>query len=93
MSFFIMWESGLMRKLRIIPNFIWSHTGRQVLAIHVLPNISRSKVNQTMKLGRLTQYITPEIFFLKSCTQNVMKKLVPDHFKKNQNQKISRSMV
>ena len=29
-----------------------SQPGKQVIAIHILPNISRSKDNQTMKFGQ-----------------------------------------
>ena len=32
-----------------------SHTGQQINAIHILPNISRSKGNQTMKFGQLIE--------------------------------------
>ena len=31
--------------------------------MHILPNISRSKVNQTMKFGRLIDYDMGNIFF------------------------------
>ena len=31
-------------------------TGKQIIAIHVLPNISRSKDNQAMKFGQLIEY-------------------------------------
>ena len=33
-----------------------SQPGEQTIAIDVLPNISRSKDNQTMKLGQLIEY-------------------------------------
>ena len=33
-----------------------SQPGEQAIAIHILPNILRSKVNQTMKLGQLGEY-------------------------------------
>ena len=45
----------------------------QIIKIHILSNISRSKLNQTMKFDQLI-----EIFFLKNHTQNVVEKLVPD---------------
>ena len=32
-----------------------SEHGKQIIAIHVMPNISRSKVNQTMKFGQLVE--------------------------------------
>ena len=45
----------------------------QIIKIHMLSNISRSKLNQTMKFDQLIV-----IFFLKNHTQNVVEKLVPD---------------
>ena len=45
----------------------------QIIKIHMLSNISRSKLNQTMKYDQLI-----EIFFLKNHTQNVVEKLVAD---------------
>ena len=33
-----------------------SQPGLQTIAIHVLPNISQSKGNQTIKFGQLIQY-------------------------------------
>ena len=47
------------------------------MAIHVLTNISRSKDNMTMKYRQVT-------FFSKNNTQNVVDKLFPDLFLKNQ---------
>ena len=47
--------------------------------IHILPNISQSKNNQTMKFGQVIEYKW-ETFFLKNHTQNVTEKLVPDFF-------------
>ena len=43
--------------------------------IQILPNISRSKGNQTIKSGQLIN-VTWETFFLKNHTQNVVEKLV-----------------
>ena len=34
-----------------------SQPGQQTIATHILPNISRSKGNRTMKLGQLIEYI------------------------------------
>ena len=36
--------------------FMASQSGQQTIAIHILPNISRSKDNQTMKFGQLPEY-------------------------------------
>ena len=59
-----------------------SQTGQQTNTIHILPNIPRSKGNQTKKFGQLIEYNM--IFFLKNHTQNVVEELVPDPFVKSQ---------
>ena len=60
-----------------------SQTRQQINTIHILPNFSRSKGNQTKKFGQLIEYNM--IFFLKNHTQNVVEELVPDPFVKSQN--------
>ena len=52
-------------------------SGQQIITIHILPNISRRKVNQAMKFGQLIEYIMRK-FFLKNHTQNVVEKLDPE---------------
>ena len=42
-----------------------SQPGKQTIAIHMLPNISRSKRNQTIKFSQLLEY-NINIFFGKS---------------------------
>ena len=59
-------------------------SGQQIIVIHILRSISRSKDNQTMKFGHLIEYNVRDIF-KKNHTQNVVKKLVPDPFPENQN--------
>ena len=54
-----------------------SLTGQQIIAIHILPNISRSKGNQPMKFGQLIDYNMRNIF-LENHAQNVVEKLIPD---------------
>ena len=44
-----------------------SQTGKQTIMKHVLPNISRSNDNQTMKFGQLIEYDVRNSFFQKSC--------------------------
>ena len=46
-----------------------SQPGKQTIAMHILPNISRSKGNQTMKFDQLTEYGTRNIFLKKSYTK------------------------
>ena len=46
-----------------------SQPGKQTIAIHIFPNISRSKGNPTMTFGRLIEYDTGNIFLEKSFTK------------------------
>ena len=61
-----MWKNSLIRKVRLILKFMTSQTGKQTIAIHILPNISRSKGNQAMKFGQLIEYNMGNIFFDKT---------------------------
>ena len=60
-----------------------SQPGSQIIVIYIFPNISRSKGNQTMKFGLLIECNMTNIF-LENHTQNVVEKIVPDSFLKNQ---------
>ena len=44
-----------------------SQPGYQTITIHILPNISRSKGNQRMKLTQLIEYNKINIFLQKLC--------------------------
>ena len=50
-----------------------SQSGKQTIAIHILPNMSRSKGNQTMKFGQLIEYKMRNIFREKSYTNRWVK--------------------
>ena len=56
-----------------------SQLGLQTIAIHLLPNISKSKDKQTMKLDQLREY-NKKIFFFKNYAKNEAGRLVPDLF-------------
>ena len=56
--------------------------GYQTIAIHILPNISRSKGSQAMKFGHVIEYNMRNIFVEKS--QNVLEKLFADPYLKYQ---------
>ena len=43
-------KTALIRKLMLISKFVTSQTGQQVITIHILPNISRSKVMRNIFL-------------------------------------------
>ena len=44
-----------------------SQPGLQTIAIHILPNISQSKGNQTISVGHLIDYNMRNIFLQKLC--------------------------
>ena len=46
-------EEGLITKIRLVSKFMTSQPWKQTITIHILPNMSRSKGNQTMKFGQL----------------------------------------
>ena len=71
-------KNGLIRKIRLISEFMTSQPGKQTISIQILPNISRNKGNQTMKSGQLIEY--EKSFFLENHTKNVVEKLFPDPF-------------
>ena len=52
-----------------------SQPGLQTIAIHILPNISQSKDNQTMKIGQLIEYDKRKIY-----VENKVGRLVPELF-------------
>ena len=64
-----MYQNGLIKKIGLISNFVTSQPGQQTVVIHILPNISRSKGNQTMKFGQLIECSMRNIFLEKSCTK------------------------
>ena len=63
-------KNGLIRKKRLISEFMTSQSGQQTITIHMLSNISRSKSNQATKFGK----------FFESHAENEAAKLVPDVF-------------
>ena len=54
--FFTFWsyqKDGLIRKKRLLWKFMTWQSGWQTIKVHIFPNISRSKSNQTMKFSQL----------------------------------------
>ena len=70
-----------------------SQPGRQVTAIHILPNISRSKGNQTMKFGQLIKYDMRNIFLEKLYTKCGGETIPRPFSKKTKTEHISRSLA
>ena len=67
LDFLAMSENGPIKKIRLISYFMTSQSGQQLSAIHILPNISRSKGNQTMKFDQSIECNMKHIFPEKSC--------------------------
>ena len=65
-NFWLYRKNGFMRKIRLISQSMMSQPGLQTIAIHLLPNISRSKGNQAMKFGQVIKY-NRNIFLQKWC--------------------------
>ena len=82
----------MIKRLRLISKFITPQTGQQIITIHILPNISRSKVNQSIKFGQLIEYNMRNTFLVKSNTK-YGGKLVPDPFIKIKTEHTSGSTV
>ena len=55
-------KKGWIRKISLASTFITSQSGLQTIAIHILPNISESIANKTMKFGQLMEYNKRNIF-------------------------------
>ena len=72
-------KNSSIRETRLVSKSMTSQPGQQTIAIHTLPNISRSKGNQTMKFNQLIEHN------MRNHTQNVLEKLFPDPYLKNQN--------
>ena len=69
LDFLVMQKSVLIRNVRLISKFMTSQCEKRAIAIHVLPNISRSKGNQTIKFGQLIEYNMKNIFLEILCTK------------------------
>ena len=69
--------------IRLNLKVITSQPGKQAIATHILPNMSRSKSNHILKFGQLTEH-NIKIVSLENYTLNVLEKLFPDLFLKIQ---------
>ena len=56
----------MIRKITLISKFVTSHHEKRTIAIHILHNILRSKGDQTIKFGQLTEYDMRKILLEKS---------------------------
>ena len=63
------WLFGVSKNVRLISKCMMSQPGKRTNAIHILPNLFRSKGNQTMKVGQLIENDTGNMFLEKSYTK------------------------
>ena len=56
-------KNNLIRNIRLTLKLMMSQPDLQTIAIHILPNVSQSKSNQTMKFGQLIEQTRKIIFF------------------------------
>ena len=80
--------NGLIRKIKLISKFTTSQPGKQTIAIHILPNISRSKGNQAMKFGQSIEFNMRNIFSEKSYTK-YGRETIPTTLSKKSNLSVS----
>ena len=57
----------MVRNIKLISKFMTSQPGKETIAIHILPNTSRSKGNEIIKFGQFIEYNKRNIFPQKSC--------------------------
>ena len=63
----------------LMSNFMALKTGKLIIAIEILTNISRGKGNQVVKFGQLIEYSVKNVF-LKNHLENETWKIVPITF-------------
>ena len=61
-----MYQNDLIKKIKLISNFMTSQPGKQTVVIHILPKMSGNKGNQTTKFGQLIECNLRNIFLEKS---------------------------
>ena len=88
MTFWSCLKNDSIRKIRLISKSMTSQPGKQTIAFHILPNISRSKGNHAMKLGQLIEYNMRNIFVEKSFTKSTGE-TIPRPLSKNSKLRIS----
>ena len=76
-----MWKNGLIKEMRSISKFMKSQPGKQAIAIHILPNISKSKGISDNEFGQSIEYNMRNIFLEKLYTKCVGE-TIPRHFSK-----------
>ena len=58
-------RNGLIGKIRLSSKFMTSQPDLQTIKVHILPSISQSKGNKTMKFGQLIEHSKRNTFLQK----------------------------
>ena len=69
----------MIRKLWLISKFMMSQAGKQIVTLHILRSILRSKDNQTMKFGHFV-FCHSNVFLKKPSPRPFCKKNKIEHF-------------
>ena len=88
LEFLIMY--GIIKMIRLISKFMTSQPGKQMTVMFILPNMSNSKDNQTMKLFQLIEIDMRNIFLKKKTFTKCGGETIPRPF--SQKSKLSRSV-
>ena len=75
-------ENGLIKKL-LVSKIVTSQTGKQIISIHVLSNVSRSIGNQIMTFGQFIEHNMRNIFLKKWYTECGGEQYSQTHFWKS----------
>ena len=70
--------------IRLSSNFLTPKPGKKIIAIHIIPNISKSEVNQKMKFGQLKEYHMRSIY-LENFYRKCGRETIAGPFLKDQN--------
>ena len=79
LDFLVIKKNALIKTIRLTSKFVTSQPGKETFAMHILPSISKSKGNQTMKFGQLIN-ITWGTFFFKNTHTNCVGDTIPRPF-------------
>ena len=66
-----------------------SQTGKQMITIHIMSNICKSKGNQTIKFGQLTEYNMRNILFFEKSYKKCGRESCPRPFSEKSKSNIS----
>ena len=82
LNFLVVQKNGMIRKIKLIAKFMTSQPGKQIIAIHILPNISKNK-GKTHVMEQKMEYKMRNISLEKSYTKRGRKTISRPFSKKS----------